>query len=77
MLELIGIIENFFALRVETLRHLLFRYPEVEILGPKAGVLSLEAGIFKALYSYKLEFHLNKCVFKKTLHTMEKTSDAG
>ena len=25
----------------------------------------------------KLEFHLNKCVFKKTIHTMEKTSDAG
>ena len=31
MLELIGIIENFLALRVETPRPLSFWYPEVEI----------------------------------------------
>ena len=44
-------------------------------MSPKAEVLSLGAGIFKALYLYKLEFHLNKCAFRKILHLMEKTSD--
>ena len=37
MLELIGIIENFLALRVETLQHLLFQYPEVEIWALRQG----------------------------------------
>ena len=47
MLELIGIIENFLALRVETLQHLLFQYPEVEIWALRQGFWALRLGFLR------------------------------
>ena len=47
MLELIGIIENFLALRVETLQHLLFQYPEVEIWALRRGFWALRLGFLR------------------------------